>query len=500
MRLLITCIVLFQFQFVSIADVNYTSESDSLIKLREDNPIVAMLDSLSNVKIFDFIQKERRAKNKFNFAFDSVPQYSESVYAARLAKMDAKSPFKFEYNDAVKPYIDLYAKRKRGQVEKMLSLSELYFPLFEEKLAKHNLPLELKYLAVIESALNANAKSRAGAMGLWQFMYGTGKMFGLEINSYVDERCDPEKATEAACQYLAYLYNMYHDWQLVLAAYNAGPGNVNKAIRRSGGKTNYWALRPFLPLETRGYVPAFIGASYVFAHAEEHNLQASQSILHFLQTDTIVLKYPLSLEQLSQSLQIDPELIRFLNPGYKKGLIPCIDDKFNVLCLPKDKIADFINNEEIVYAFSKNPADEFQEKNIPLPPVANEVKKVHVVKSGETLHTLSKKYLCSVQEIRNWNNLKTNNLRAGQKLVFYVDQSPAKATTTSPQKPTSSSVSSTPKGDVKYIYHTVQAGDTLFKIASKYDGVSIEDIKKLNNITNVNSLKIGTKLKVAVAG
>jgi membrane-bound lytic murein transglycosylase D len=504
MRIFLICLIFFPFQIFA-TDSNSNANADTTKKLREDFAIVAMLDSLDNIKIFDFIQKERRPKSKFNFPADSVPDYSETVYASRIAKMDAKTPFKYDYNDAVKPYIDLYARRKREQVEKMLSLGELYFPLFEEKLAKYNLPLELKYLPVIESALNANAKSRAGAMGLWQFMYGTGKMFGLEINSYVDERCDPDKATEAACQYLAYLYNMYHDWQLVLAAYNAGPGNVNKAIRRSGGKTNYWSLRPFLPLETRGYVPAFIGASYVFSHTEEHNLKATQSILHFLQTDTINLKHPVSIDQLAQSLQLDADLIRFLNPGYKKGIIPCIEDKFNVICLPKAKVGDFINNEDQIYAFGKSPSDEGQEKMIVIAPATQvqEVRKSHTVKNGETLTTISKKYLCSVQEIRQWNNLKSNNLKSGQKLVVYVSQPTAKNTLVSPAaiaKPVSPAASGAANSEVKYVYYTVQAGDTLFKIANKYDGVSVDDIKKWNNLTDINSLKIGTKLKVAVAG
>ena len=230
----------------------YVSSRDTSIRLLADDPIVAQLDSLAFLNLFEPSrnQGEVGRPKSFGFASDSVPVYSPQILAERIAKMDAASPFKLIYNEEVKAYIDMYSIRKRNQVSRMIGLSELYFPLFEETLAKYKMPLELKHLAIIESALNPAARSRVGAQGLWQFMYGTGKLFKLEVNSYIDERCDPIKSTEAACLYMKYLYSIYKDWSLVLAAYNSGPGNVNKAIRRSGGKTNYWDLRPFLPKET----------------------------------------------------------------------------------------------------------------------------------------------------------------------------------------------------------------------------------------------------------
>jgi membrane-bound lytic murein transglycosylase D len=501
MRLLLS--VIFLFAAVAGKSATYSVLPDTAhaeLTIREDDPIAAMMDSLMNLKFFDYISKNERPASKYNFAPDSVPYYDDAAAAEKMAKLNARTPFNLDYNDAVKPYIKMYAERKREQTERMLSLSKLYFPMFEEKLAKYNIPLELKHLAVIESALNAGAKSRAGAMGLWQFMYGTGKMFGLDVNSYVDERSDPLKSTEAACQYLSYLYNMYNDWHLVLAAYNAGPGNVNKAIRRSGGKRNYWELRPFLPAETRGYVPVFIAATYIFSYAEEYNLHATQNIVHYFQTDTVRLKQPLHFDQIAQTLNVDPDEVRFLNPVYKKNIIPCIDNRFNVLCLPKSKIADFINNEDLVYNKGvENSAAEGVTQMMAVVPASQETRKTHVVRSGETLSVIAKKYRCSVQDIREWNRLKSNNLMAGQKLTVYVHQ-PAKTAPAASPAAAKQISADTDKKDVKYIYHTVQSGDTLYKIAEKYKGVSAEDIKQLNNMKNINSLKIGEKLKIAVAG
>ncbi|MGL5892797.1 MAG: lytic transglycosylase domain-containing protein, partial [Bacteroidia bacterium] len=225
-----------------------------------DDRVAAMLDSLARNAYLNRLPKQpQRHNNKFNYAPDSVPRPDAVVMEARLGKLNTQSPFDLVYNNDVQAYINLYALRKRGSVEKMLALSQLYYPMFEQQLDRYNLPLELKHLAVIESALNPSATSKAGARGLWQFMYTTGKMYGLEVTSYVDERCDPYKSTVAACEYLKALYGMFGDWQMVLAAYNSGPGTVNRAIRRAGGgKKTYWEIRPFLPVETQGYVPAFI--------------------------------------------------------------------------------------------------------------------------------------------------------------------------------------------------------------------------------------------------
>jgi membrane-bound lytic murein transglycosylase D len=462
----------------------------------QDDPVLAMLDSLAEAHFLDYIKKKNLSnkKNKFGFTPDSVPVYDDLVYESRMATLNAKTPFALDYNDAVKAYIDVYAKRKREQVSKMLSLAEFYFPLFEEKLAKYDLPLELKYLAIVESALNAEAKSRSGAMGLWQFMYGTGKMFDLQVNSYVDERSDPIKSTEAACQYLKYLYSMFGDWHLALAAYNAGPGTLSKAIRRSGGKRDFWELRPFLPAETRSYVPAFIAVNYVMSHTEEHNLYPSLNIKHYFQTDTVHVLKPLKFEQISSVIGVSNEELQFLNPVYKRNYIPCIEGKYNVLRLPSNLIAAFVNNEKSIYGnevISEKPTNASISINV------TETKKVHTVKSGEHLSLIARKYDCSVNDIRTWNNLKSNNVQPGQKLVIRAN---APVTQTPVQKTVSTIPKETNNSGDKYVYYVVQPGDTLWKIANKHEGVSVEDIKKLNNIQDINQIKPGTKIKVALAG
>ena len=247
----------------------------------KDHPVAARLDSLLYLNYFQLSEKEIDAIDSSVLASGEIPDWHDSIYDHRLQELDALSPMQLDYNPVVRSFIDLYSKRRREQVGRMLGLANYYFPLFEQALDKYDMPLELKYLAVVESALNPTARSRVGAAGLWQFMYATGKMNGLTVNSYVDERHDPLKATEAACKYLTTLYNIFDDWNLALAAYNSGPGNVNKAIRRSGGKTNYWEIRPFLPRETAGYVPAFIAVNYIMNYHEEHllfNLQPATCI------------------------------------------------------------------------------------------------------------------------------------------------------------------------------------------------------------------------------
>ncbi|MBA3898952.1 MAG: LysM peptidoglycan-binding domain-containing protein [Bacteroidetes bacterium] len=482
----------------------FAQEADTAKFIITDSHISSTLDSLLNLRIFSYLEVEnkKRQLNKFGFAPDSVPVYDNFVYEAKLAKLDAKSPFKLDYNDAVQAYINLYAYRKKEQVARMLALSDLYFPLFEEKLNKHGLPLELKYLAIVESALNANAKSRMGATGLWQFMYGTGKMFDLRVNSYVDERSDPVKATEAACLYLKFLHGMYNDWHLALAAYNAGPGNVNKAIRRSGGKTDFWELRPYLPVETRNYVPAFIAVNYVMAHAEDHNIYPKGLLLHIMETDTVKLKNALSFNQISAALGIPVEEIQFLNPVYKQNFIPCLDGDYNTLCLPKGQLAKFIDMEEEIYGLLAPKA----EKAATQAPVAENhaVRKQHVVRKGESLSVIANKYNCSVTDLKEWNKLRSNNIGVGQKLTVYAN-TPVKVAASpkqeQPNQPTAViSPAKSADSKSKVIYYTIQPGDTLWKIAQKYDGVSMDDLKRMNNIRNAATLKVGTKIKVVVPG
>ncbi len=263
--------------------------------------------------------------------------------------MDIQSPFSFRYNEDVRKMIYFYAERRPGMISRALATKELYFPLFEEMLDKYQLPMELKYLAIVESALNPRARSRAGAVGLWQFMPATGRLYGLHSNSRIDDRMNPYKATEAACQHFVDLYERYQDWNLVLAAYNAGSGNVNKAIRRAGGPTDYWSIRQYLPRETRAYVPAFIAVNYFMKYAYAHNIEPRKQIqFSYYQTDTIYVQKEISFTQIADWLDLDVNEIIMLNPQYQRNNIPASSTQPLVLTLPLDKIGAFILNENLI--------------------------------------------------------------------------------------------------------------------------------------------------------
>jgi peptidoglycan lytic transglycosylase D len=455
-----------------------------------DDPIIAALDSLYKLDLFEKgYGKIAYPKNpKYNFPHDSVPRYDEMVYESRMAKIDAASPFDLQYNPVVKGYVDMYTIRRRELVSRMMALSQFYFPMFEEQLDKYNLPLELKYLAICESALNPLAKSRSGAMGLWQFMYPTGKMYGLKVSSYVDERCDPHKSTVAACEYLKYLYGLFGDWQMVLAAYNCGPGNINKAIRRSGGKKTYWEIRPFLPRETQGYVPAFIAVNYVMSYTAEHNLYSAVPKKTFLQIDTVAVKKQLSFSKISAVLDIPEEELKYLNPCYKKGVIPFSQDEVNTLTLPAGKMGLFVANEETIY----NLKDTLHSQDIL---ATQEVMKTHTVKKGEHLSTIAKRYGCTVADLKSWNGITSSTVKPGKKLTIYLyGKKPASVTEAKTAANTGNQSTATVSG--KFKYYTVQKGDSLYKIAQK-NKTTVEELKRLNNIGPKYSLLPGKKIKVA---
>ncbi|MEZ5196328.1 MAG: LysM peptidoglycan-binding domain-containing protein [Bacteroidales bacterium] len=460
------------------------------------------------------------------------------------------------FNNNVKTYINVYTVKRRELASKVLGLAEVYFPLFEEQLDKYNMPLELKYLAIVESALNPTANSRAGAKGLWQFMYGTGKMYGLKVNSLVDDRFDPYQATDAACRHLKDLHDIYGDWSLALAAYNSGSGNVNKAIRRAGGVKSYWAIWPFLPKETRGYVPAFIAVMYLMNYATEHNIYPIHPGILFEEIDTITVKDVLSFDQLSEFMGISEEELKFLNPAFKTGIIPSSSERFYQLRLPRNYISTFIDHEQELYAFKSS-------KGIEKDKLLAEIKKakernIHIVRSGENLGLIAQKYRCSVRNLKSWNNLRSNTIYPGQKLVVFapgntgaapsntantqaVDISDRdknyhvvkngenlgliankyKCSTTDLKKwnnlsgntihPNQKLIVYEPKAVEEekpdsnnsgkdYVYHTVRKGDTLWDIAKLYKGVTVDQIKQLNDIQNTKNLKPGQKLKVAVKG
>ena len=407
---------------------------------------------------------------------------------ARLARMNEKTPFNITYNSSLESVIKSFLTRRRDLMQRMMTASQFYFPLFEQELDNQNIPLEIKYLAIVESALNPKAMSRVGAKGLWQFMYSTGKMYGLDVSSYVDERHDPIMATKAASKYLSRLYDIFGDWDLALAAYNSGPGNVNKAIRRSGGYENYWNIRPFLPRETAGYLPAFLATMYIFEYAEEHGLQYKKAERPYFETDTIHVKNLITFDQISKLVDISNEELEMLNPAYKLNIIPKVEGKNYALRLPKSKIGKFVANEEEIYAFVKKELDSLEK---PLPSMITAQDQIRYrVKSGDYLGKIAERYGVGVSQIKRWNGLRSNNLRVGQRLTIFP-RKPYVAESSS--KSSASKSSNTVANGAKV--HTVQSGDSLWTISKKYPGVTIENLREWNGISG-NNLKPGTKLKL----
>ena len=529
--------------------------NDSIRKTRKfhghtlisDSPLVQALDSLAYVKFYrkGFLMMDTALMKKSHFKPGVIPHYPDSVYAKRIALLNAETPIELVYNKPVKAFIHLYADKRRQLTEKVLGLSELYFPMIEQVLDRYNLPLELKYLAVVESALNPAAGSNKGAKGLWQFMYGTGKVYGLKVTSLVDDRYDPYKATVAACEHLKDLYDIYGNWSLALAAYNSGAGNVNRAIRRAGGTKNYWAIWPFLPRETRGYVPAFIAVNYIMHYAPEHNLYPMRPGIFFYDIDTVTVHDALSFDQLHEMLGIPLDELKFLNPQFKLGIIPAVNGKKYTLRIPRQFTDDFLNNEKALYAYKTKKGIEhdkmlaeikkagnrnvvivrygdnlgsiarrnhvyvsqlmrwnglhssriypgqkliiygagsrqfYQKASTPI--TRSGSKAVHIVRSGENLGLIAKKYRCTITDLKEWNNLRSSRIYPGQKLFVY--------------KPVDKSKNTVKSG--KYVYHIVKPGDTLWDIAKEYDGVTVEQIKRLNHIRNSHHLRPGQKIKIA---
>lgn len=466
------------------------NDTDKIIIVKDD-PIIAQLDSLDVLNFFkrhNFTADVSKL-NIYNYPKDSIPLFSESTYRERLKKLDNMTPFALDYHDDVKRYIEIYAVKRRGTVSKCLAMAELYFPLFEEALARHKMPLELKYLAIVESALNPTAKSRAGAMGLWQFMFGTGKLWGLKTNSYIDERCDPIKETEAACLYLKYLYKYYgNDWQLALASYNAGPGNVNKAIRRSGGKKTYWELREYLPRETAGYVPAFIAVNYIMAYHKEHNIYPVKPKYFYYELDSIYVKKKLTFSQISSFLKIPIEDLRILNPMYIVDVIPESEYGYPLI-LPKNLIGDFIANENKMYEY-------FTTEIVTNTELDNQkelkgYKQIeHTVLKGEYLTSIANKYKTIPDSLKKWNQLNTEVLSVGQKLRVYVTDDWKDQVTSSNN---TSQVTTSGNG---ITYYTIKSGDTLWSLAQKY-GTTVDKLREWNDLNNGKSIQVGMKIIVS---
>lgn len=436
----------------------------------------------------------------------------DSVYIARL--LEIEQVIDLSYNNVVRNFIVMYTERKRNLVKRMLGLSEYYFPIFEEALDRHDMPIELKYLPVIESALNPNARSRVGANGLWQFMYGTGKEMKLEINSFIDERRDPVKSTDAAIRYLKMLYDRYNDWHLAIAAYNCGPGNVDKAIRRAGGKTNYWQIYYMLPRETRGYVPAFIAASYVMNYYLEHNLMPEPPEIPVL-ADTVMVSNYLHFEQISSMLNMEKEQLQALNPMYRREVIPARPEKPYPLILPSDKVMHFIDRDTMIFAWNRdryfpdntlvNPSNS---AHVAPSDVKGKAKVTYVVKSGDNVGFIASWFKVRTSDLRYWNNINRNLIRVGQKLVIYVPENQksnyekinqmsfTEKQAMKGKAPAPAQTKEITTTDADFVYHTVRRGDTIWDIAGKYDNVTSDEILKLNNLRSGRNLYIGQKLKI----
>tara|TARA_R110002050_G_scaffold15706_3_gene48083 strand:+ start:28348 stop:29976 length:1629 start_codon:yes stop_codon:yes gene_type:complete len=452
-----------------------------------DHPLAAKYDSLwlkemsESASLFDEMYEE---VSNLEVDENFIGTIDTETLKIRLEKLNQKTPFNVEYNPSLESVIQSFLKRKRGLMERMLTLSQFYFPMFEQELANYDIPLELKYLAIVESALNPRAKSRVGATGLWQFMYPTGKMYDLDVSSYVDERSDPIQATKAACAYLSKLHGIFGDWDLALAAYNSGPGNVNKAIRRSGGHKNYWNLRTHLPRETAGYVPAFLATMYLFEYADAHGLKPKNVERPYFETDTIHVKQLITFQQISELVNVSVEELEVLNPSYKLNIIPFVDDKHYVLRLPLDAIGKFVTNEEAIYAYVEK---ELKEEEKPLPKFVNTQDQIrYKVRSGDFLGKIAERYHVGVSDIKRWNGLRSNNLKIGQRLIIY-SKTPVTAASTTKTSSAKRKIASDSK------VHTVQQGDSLWTISKRYSGISVENLRKWNGISG-NNLKLGTKL------
>ncbi|GAA4941993.1 LysM peptidoglycan-binding domain-containing protein [Algibacter agarivorans] len=474
----------------SIKSIEVEVDSASIKKRIEAIAYANKLDEqwyaeLYNNTLFDSIYN---SVTELNFEPVDYPELPTDTLKARLKKLDARTPFNVAYNPSLESVIKSYLKHRRKSIQKLITLSAFYFPMFERELDLYDIPLEVKYLAIVESALKPRAKSRVGATGLWQFMFSTGKMYGLDVSSYVDERSDPIKSTEAAAKYLAKLYKIFGDWDLALAAYNSGPGNVSKAIRRSGGYRNYWNIRHNLPRETAGYLPAFLANMYIFEYAKEHGFKQYKPESAYFETDTVLVKRMITLDQVSEVTGTPIEKLQFLNPSYKLDIIPFIKDENYTLRLPIDVVGDFVNNEEQIYAFAKA---EFDKREKPMPQFFEAKDKItYRVKSGDYLGKISRIYGVRVSNIKRWNGLRSNNLKIGQRLTIYPTKPhvAAKSSTKAIIKPKPIS------GEV--ITYVVKTGDSLWSISQKFPGVSIQNIKDWNGISG-SKLKPGMKLKIA---
>lgn len=537
--------------FVSVAQDSVSQ--DSIVK-----PVIKLsfLDSLKNTFVVEetsdcidnlYIKELSNTQDIFDGLASDIKNLDLNVavdfdlptdlFKERLRLLDEKSPFNIEYNPQLENLVKNFLKNRKRSYERLMGLSQYYFPMFEEAMARYNVPLEIKYLAIVESALRSNAVSRVGATGLWQFMYETGKQYGLKIDSYVDERKDTYKATDAAARYMEGMYKIFGDWELVLASYNSGAGNVSKAIRRSGGHQNFWNIKNKLPRETAGYVPAFLATMYIFEYHKEHGMVPHKPVINHFETDTIGLKRKISFKQLANLLDVSESDIEFLNPSYKMKVVPYISGKTNFICLPKKKIAVLASNEDKVYAYVDYEESRREKQFAPKPrikmikdtlgtdtvveeaivetrKVTKEITKTkfHTVKRGDNLGEIASKYNVAVTDVKKWNRLKSNNVQLGAKLKIMYDakivvtekikkpktelvaQIDAKTVAEVAKNESKAKKEPTVEKDNAVAEHIVEPGQTLTTIA-KMHKMYVADIKKYNNLKD-GTIKVGDKLKL----
>jgi membrane-bound lytic murein transglycosylase D len=502
--ILLSSALCFQFLALPVCAAGSNNNRDSFTR----SSVAEILDSLVNATYFkdEHFSISSKESDKFGFPSTFVPQYSDSVYAARIAALKRKTPIPLVFNEHVRGFIRLYAVDKRGSVAKILGLTKLYFPLFEEKLDEYNVPLEMKYLAIVESALNPTAVSSAGAKGLWQFMYGTGKMYGLQSSSFIEDRYDPYKASVAASRHLRDLYNIYGDWFLALAAYNSGPGNVNKAIRRAGGIKDYWAIWDYLPAETRGYVPAFIAVNYIMNYYGEHNIHPVEPGFLYQDIDTLRTTHLLSFDQINGILGIPMRDLQFLNPQYKLGIIPAAGlSSPNVIRLPRKFVSQFQKREEEIYAYKSAATIEREGLYARLEGLsagsgsqsaeqgaAEKGQKIHIVQQGENLGSIARMYRAYISQLIAWNNLKDADVTPGQKLIVFGAPDRATSSQAESGNGDGTRVTSVRK---KIERHKVARGETLVSIARKYN-TTVQRLASLNNLGGRKKIVPGQRIKV----
>jgi membrane-bound lytic murein transglycosylase D len=495
-----------------------TKAVNDTIIIRDDESVIRVENNLDSLLNNWFVSKSLNTIPDV-FADTTTVDFTDSIYEDRISRIN--SVITLPYNNIIRNHIHVYTGKKQDKFRIMLGLKDYYFPMIEDIFDSYGLPTELKYVAVIESALNPTIVSRCGATGLWQFMYSTGKLYGLTINSVVDERRDPVKATDAAARYLKDLYSIYNDWILVIAAYNCGPGNVNKAIKRSGNRKDYWEIYYRLPRETRGYIPQYVAAVYAMNYYKEHGIKPIHIDMP-VAVDTVMVNKDFHLQQISAVLNLPINELRAINPQYKTGFVPGKSKPMSIT-LPISSLGDFIQKADTITGFKKDvylttinlTADPTKSTYTP-PDIAGKTKLYYTVKDGDNLGFISSWYNVGLSDLRYWNDLYRNTIRIGQHLAIFID--PGKAgnyakvnemTFEEKQKMIGKPVITTEASaqivpgspsqgviDSSYEVYTVKNGDTVWDIAKMFNGITATDILRINGISDASKIKVGQKLKI----